>query len=279
MRATIAYYDPPERPAPGVRPDFTRLPLSAKPVTVADMRDRGGSSPGSPGSLDREGFTLVTAPSGVRDFYDRADVLRTYAAETGELLRGLTGCAATAMLNSPVVRVSGRAGERPAGTTFTGDFAHADFSAAAAQYMLRRNLPPDEAEARLRNRYSVFNIWRAFSGPPQDVPLALCDTRTVAAADKQYCLITMKSAISDEMVTWENITYLHSDRHRWWYCADMTRDEAYVFRSFDSDPARAEQVPHSAFADPSCPASAPPRASIEIRMFAFYDEPAAVTAR
>jgi hypothetical protein len=105
------------------------------------------------------------------------------------------------------------------------------------------------------------------------VPLALCDTRTVAPEDKQYCEITMRVA-NGEPVTWENIAYLHNDEHCWWYCADMTRDEAYVFRGFDSDPARAEQVPHSAFADPSCPADAPPRASIEIRMFAFYEEPA-----
>lgn len=265
MRADIAYYDPPERPAPGVRPDFTKLPLSARPVQVADMRDGAAAD----FALDREGFALVAAPTGVRDFYDRDEVRRVYAAEAADLLRDLTGCAATAVLNSPVVRISDRIGERPAGTTFTGDFAHADFSAAAAQDMLRRTLPPDEAAARLRDRYAVYNIWRTFSGPPQDVPLALCDTRTVAPEDKQYCSITMKSA-SGDLLTWENITYLHSDRHRWWYCADMARDEAYVFRSFDSDPARAEQVPHSAFRDPSCPASAPPRASIEIRMFAFY---------
>jgi hypothetical protein len=44
-----------------------------------------------------------------------------------------------------------------------------------------------------------------------------------------------------------------------------------VFRSFDSDPARAEQVPHSAFVNEACPPGAPPRTSIEIRMFAFYD--------
>jgi hypothetical protein len=264
MRASIAYYDPPQRPAPGVRPDFTKLPLTATPVVVGDMRDRACS-------LDREGFTLAAAPTAVRDFYDRDEVLRVYANEVAGLLRDLTGCAATAVLNSPVVRVSDRIGERPAGTTFTGDFAHADFSAAAAEYMLRRNLPPDEAEARLEHRYAVFNVWRAFSGPPQDVPLALCDTRTVAPDDKQYCEITMKSA-NGETMTWENITYLHSGQHRWWYCADMTRDEAYVFRGFDSDPARAEQVPHSAFTDQSCPADAPPRASIEIRMFAFYAE-------
>ena len=159
MRAPIAYYDPPRRPAPGVRPDFTSLPLTAVPVTIGDMRARPADA-----SLDQEGFTVAAAPTSVRDFYDSDEVARVYPAETGELLRALTGCAATALLNRPVIRVSGRAGERPAGTTFTGDFAHADFSAAAAEQMLRRSLPPDEAENRLRHRYAVYNIWRAFSG-------------------------------------------------------------------------------------------------------------------
>jgi hypothetical protein len=266
-RATIAYYDPPRRPAPGERPDFTSLPLTGQPVTVSNMRAAGGGF-----CLDREGFTVATAPTEVRDFYDRDEVANRYVAEARELIRSLTGCTATAPLNSPVVRVSGRAGPRPAGATFTGDFAHADFSAAAAEAMLRRNLPPDEAEARLRGpRFSVFNVWRAFSGPPQDVPLALCDARTVAPQDKQYCSITMKAAAGD-LLTWENITYYHNQAHRWWYCPDMTRDEAYVFRSFDSAPGHAEQVPHSAFVNESCPASAPPRASVEVRVFAFYEE-------
>jgi len=267
MRATIAYYDPPRRPAAGERPDFTSLPLTDKPVTVSNMRAAGGGF-----SLDREGFTLANAPTEVRDFYDRDEVQHGYVAEARELVRSLTGCAATALLNSPVVRVSGRAGPRPAGTTFTGDFAHADFSAAAAAAMLRRNLPPAAAEARLRGpRFAVFNVWRTFSGPPQDVPLALCDTRSVAPQDKQFCEITMKSAAGD-LLTWENITYYHNQAHRWWYCPDMTRDEAYVFRSFDSAPDHAEQVPHSAFVNESCPASAPPRASVEVRVFAFYEE-------
>jgi hypothetical protein len=41
-----------------------------------------------------------------------------------------------------------------------------------------------------------------------------------------------------------------------------------VFRSFDS--VQAEPVPHSAFVNESCPADAPPRASVEVRVFAFY---------
>jgi hypothetical protein len=261
MRATIAYYDPPQRPGAGVRPDFTTLPLTGRPVTVSSMRAAGGGF-----SLDREGFTLAAVPTAVRDFYDRDEVSRRYVPETFELVRSLTGCTATALLNNPVVRVSGRGGLRPAGTTFTGDFVHADFSATAAADMVRRTLPPEEAESRLRGpRFAVFNVWRTFSGPPQDMPLALCDTRSVMPDDKQYCEITLNE------LTWENITYYHNQAHRWWYCPDMTGDEAYVFRSFDSAPGHAEQVPHSAFVNESCPESVPPRASIEVRVFAFFD--------
>jgi len=266
VQATIVYYDPPERPPSGARPDFTSLPLAGKPVRITDMRGEAASF-----SLDVQGFTLVDAPTSVRNFYDRAEVARTYVPEASELLRAVTGCIATAVLNSPVVRVSARAGERPAGTTFTGDFVHADYNAPAAEFMLRRTLPPDEAQARLRKRYSIFNVWRTFSGPPQDVPLALCDARSVAPRDKQDCSITLRLA-SGELLTWENLAYLHSGEHRWCYCSDMTADQAYVFRGFDSDPARAEQVPHSAFQDTTCPPDAPPRASIEIRMFAFYND-------
>jgi hypothetical protein len=266
VQATIVYYDPPGRPPAGERPDFNSLPKAGKALRVTDMRGQPGSF-----SLDVQGFTLVDAPTSVRNFYDRAEVAGTYVYEAGELLRSVTGCSATAVLNSPVVRVSARVGERPAGTTFTGDFVHADYNAAAAEFMLRRALPPGEAEARLRKRYSIFNVWRTFSGPPQDVPLALCDARSVSPRDKQDCTITLRLS-SGELMTWENLTYVHSGRHRWFYCSDMTADQAHVFRGFDSDPARGEQVPHSAFVDSTCPADAAPRASIEVRMFAFYDD-------
>jgi hypothetical protein len=265
-QATIVYYDPPERPPAGMRPDFTRLPLSGKNVRIADMRGHASEF-----TLDREGFTLVDAPTKVRNFYDRAEVMRAYVPEAIELLRTVTGCSATLVLNSPVVRVSARVGERPAGTTFTGDFVHADYNAPSAEVMLRRALPPDEAEERLRKPYAIFNVWRAFSGPPQDVPLALCDARSVARQDRQDCSITLKLA-SGELMTWENLAYLHSGQHRWYYCSDMTADEAWIFRGFDSDQDRAEPVPHSAFQDATCPPTAPPRASIEIRLFAFYDD-------
>jgi len=74
VQATIAYYDPPGRPPPEARPDFTALPLAGREVAVADMRSATGLS------LDREGFTLVTAPTSVRDFYDRDELLGGYVS-------------------------------------------------------------------------------------------------------------------------------------------------------------------------------------------------------
>lgn len=52
----------------------------------------------------------------------------------------------------------------------------------------------------------------------------------------------------------------------------MTRGDGCVFRSFDSAPSNAEQVPHSAFVSETCPPSAPPRASVEMRVFACYED-------
>jgi hypothetical protein len=267
LSALIPYYAPPDgRPPADVRPDFTSIPLADHPVTITDMRSHAEGF-----ALEREGFTLADAPTAVRNFYDKEELARVYLREAADLVRSLTGCAATAVMNAPLIRVSGAPETRPLGTAPTGDLAHADVSASSAEFLLRRSVRREQADDLVRHRYALFNVWRAFSGPPQDMPLALCDTRTVEAPDKQHCFITMRNSLGDT-VTWNNIAYRHSPRHRWWYCRDMRRDEALVFRSFDSHPAHAEQVPHSAFHDATCPADVPPRASVEVRVFAFFKD-------
>ena len=52
----------------------------------------------------------------------------------------------------------------------------------------------------------------------------------------------------------------------------IERDEALVFKVFDSDTGKPSRfTAHSAFDDPATPAGAPPRESIETRTFAFFD--------
>jgi hypothetical protein len=51
----------------------------------------------------------------------------------------------------------------------------------------------------------------------------------------------------------------------------MTPEEAIVFKVYDSaKDGRARFTPHTSFDDPTTPADAPPRESIESRMFAFF---------
>ena len=67
------------------------------------------------------------------------------------------------------------------------------------------------------------------------------------------------------------INLAHNADHRWCYFPNMTADEVMIFKSYDSmDDGRARFTPHTAFIDPSTPAGAPPRESIETRALAFF---------
>src|SRR5207249_3812407 len=63
----------------------------------------------------------------------------------------------------------------------------------------------------------------------------------------------------------------YNSNHRWFYFPEMRRDEALVFKVYDSEKdGRARFTPHTSFEDPASPPNAPPRQSIEVRAFAFF---------
>ena len=63
----------------------------------------------------------------------------------------------------------------------------------------------------------------------------------------------------------------YSPQHRWFYFPRMRRDEALVFKVYDSEKdGRARFTPHTSFEDPATPSGAPPRQSIEARALAFF---------
>jgi len=144
-------------------------------------------------------------------------------------------------------------------------FAHVDVSDTTAIDFARRALP----EGKSMRRFAHYNIWRATSAPPQDVPLALCDARSTAAND-----LIAADAIFDvsEPPHWsfEGWVVAHNPAHRWYWFPDMTRDEAIVFKTNDSDPTQPHCVPHAAFDNALCPPDAVPRASIEMRAIAYW---------
>lgn len=218
----------------------------------------------APPRLDREGFCLVPHASGIANFEDRDEVAGHHPAEIVELLLGLTGADEVLVTSPGILRFSERTGR--AGTlnnSMPARFAHIDTTAETARQFAARSLPP----GRTARRHAHFNVWRAFSGPPQDVPLACCDARSVAPED-----LLVADAIFDEPDgrEWgfESWLVAHAPAHRWVWFPAMTRDEAIVFRTSDS--AGGMAVPHVAFDNPLAPPDAPPRASIEMRAVAFW---------
>jgi len=265
IEAELSYYAPTGAEDPSIKPQFLNLPLAAQRVTIEDVRDRRDEF-----TLDEQGFTLVTWPGRARNYRDPDEVTRFYVPEIEAMLRRVTGCSRVVTAGAGFIRISDRIGERPKNTFITGNFVHADYSKNAGEFWLRRSVESEEeARDRLKKRYSIFNVWRIVSEPPQDVPLALCDARTVTRSDVVHTDFSSSGAGGG--LNFENATYRYNPRHRWSYFSNMTREEILVFRGFDSDPARQEAVPHTAFVDPTCPADAPPRESIEIRSIVFYD--------
>src|SRR5215471_12976308 len=62
----------------------------------------------------------------------------------------------------------------------------------------------------------------------------------------------------------------YNPNHRWIYFPQMNRNEAIVFKVYDSlKDGRARFTAHTSFDDPDTPSGALPRQSIEMRAFAF----------
>jgi hypothetical protein len=66
-----------------------------------------------------------------------------------------------------------------------------------------------------------------------------------------------------------NVAY--SAGHRWFYFPKMLRDEIVLIKCYDSkDDGRARFTAHTGFADPTTPATALPRESIEVRALVLF---------
>jgi hypothetical protein len=238
------------------------LVLDRRRVSIEDARTRA-----APPSLAHEGFALVEHHSAVSEFRDRDEVARSHPAEIQELVRRLSGADAVVVSSPGILRFSEASVE--AGrhhNSWPARFIHIDVSDAAAQAFTERARPQNGRPLR---RSAHYNVWRVITPPPQDVPLAVCDARSLLPED-----LVVADAVFDAPgrpeFSFEGLLLHHSDRHRWTYFPDMSRGEALVFKTHDSDPAQPHHVPHTAFDDPECPAGAVPRASIEMRAIAYW---------
>jgi hypothetical protein len=214
-------------------------------------------------SLTEEGFVLLSSHSAVRDFYDEREMRAIYYPEVEQMVKDLTGASTVAIFDYNL-RSASKSDRTRTGAFPPARFVHADYTLRSAPQRVR-DLSPADAEDRLKRRFMFVNVWRPIGGPVEDDALAVCDARSVDQSD----LVATDLIYADRKGEIYNIMF--SPRHRWCYFPRMMREEAMLFKCFDStDSARANCVPHSAFHDPMAPPNAAPRESIEVRTVAFF---------
>jgi hypothetical protein len=265
VRASVNYTGPmSERPRYHAN-DASRdvLALDAREIRIVDARSLREMP-----SLAREGIALVPHRSAVEDFRDSRAVAAVHAPEIEELVAELSGADRVVVASPGVLRFGERSPDsgrlnnsRPA------RFVHVDVSDATAAAFAKRSQPA----CGTPRRFAHYNVWRVLTPPPQDVPLAVCDARSVASEDLVAADAVFDNPGSPEW-SFEGLVVRHNAGHRWLYFSDMSSEEVIVFKTHDSDPAQPSHVPHSAFDDPSCSPDVAPRASIEMRAIAYWFE-------
>jgi hypothetical protein len=240
-------------------------------------------------ALDVHGFRIAVQPTAVRDFHDKDEVDRIYEREVEGHVRQLTGAdkvVARGWMVRTSADLSDRAGEKTENYQHSGGVqppageAHVDLNTATAQRMAEFTYKKHFPDGPGFRRFLITSYWRTFSPPPQDVPLALCDGRTsFSGEEKSNTLFVVDQFPEGEALTApvegeESMIaasiFSHSPGMRWWYFANMGKDDVLLFKFHDSDHSVTWRCPHTAFHDPSF-AEANLRESIEVRSVAFWE--------
>lgn len=275
-----------EAAIPYVSTDLDRVVISFEDrnydfaVQAHDVPIRNGRLAASAPDLDCEGFALLHWPSRVvaerRDELIRENsqpreemalVNADYLAELVPLIAELSGAREVfAQYDTITVRFSKRASQRS--WMSTAGFAHLDFERSEIDRLLAETIALTGREVRPFRRQILYQTWRVITDPPQDMPLALCDGRTVSETDVIPMDFHGPEGSRNEFVRSRACRF--NPQHRWYYFPDMRPEEVLVFKGFDSDVPDARNAMHTAFDDMSVD-SAVPRGSIECRFIALFD--------
>ena len=227
-------------------------------VPIRDARPMTGQL-----SLHKEGFVLLHQQTAVTNFYDEEQIKAVYYPECERVMKRATGAARVVAFDH-IVRNAAKAAIKGSGIKMPAKRVHNDYTAWSSPKRVR-DLMGDEAEALLKNRFAIINLWRPIRGPLLESPLALCDAQSLAEED----LVASELRYPDR--TGETYAILYNPNQRYYYFPKMQADEAVLIRCFDSAPKGAARFSaHTGFDDPTSPPDAPPRESLEVRMLVFY---------
>ena len=232
--------------------------VDPQPVSISDGREAAAEL-----SLERNGFVLVGHKTAMKDFFDAKELESVYFPEIERLIKQTSGAARVVIFDHTLR--SGDEGEREAKLIREPVLsAHNDYTEWSGPQRVREILG-DEAEVLLQRRFAIIQVWRAINQPIESNPLAVADARSVAMEDFMVAERRYPHRVG------QTYRLKHNPNHRWFYFPRMRRDEAMVFKVYDSEKdGRARFTPHTSFDDPTTLAGAPARQSIEVRAFAFF---------
>ena len=230
---------------------------------VREVEVRDGRAAAEPFALERHGFLLVDHPTAVRDFFDAEELKRVYYPEVAALIAQVSGAQRVQVFDHTLR--SGDEAEREKRLLREPVLsAHNDYTDWSGPNRVREVMGA-EAEALLQRRFAIIQCWRAINRPIESNPLAIADARSIPPED----LLVAERRYPHRVGQTYRLKY--SPGHRWFYFPRMRRDEALVFKVYDSETdGRARFTPHTSFDDPGTPPGAPPRQSIEARALAFF---------
>jgi hypothetical protein len=249
-----------------------------KPVTyvgvpgVSDVRSSGTPDPRVVSlrngrderfTLDRNGFRFVHHDTKVTSFFDEDEVRRVYYPEMEALVKQESGASRVVVFDH-TLRTADDEQRAAHKIREVVRRVHNDYTEWSAPQRVRDVLP-DEADDLLSRRFAIVQVWRPIRYPVETFPLAIADAQSLSPRN----LVVSERRAQNRIGQTYAITY--DPGHRWFWFPRQRRDEAIVFKVYDSlADGRARWTAHTAFDDPTSPAQARPRESIEIRTFAFF---------
>jgi hypothetical protein len=213
--------------------------------------------------LGRNGFRFVRHDTKMADFYDEDEIKRVYYPEMVELIKAQSGAKRVVVFDH-TLRTADKETREAKKIREVVSRVHNDYTEWSAPQRVR-DILPDEAEELLKRRFAIIQVWRPIRLPVETFPLAMADAQTLSPSDM---IISERHAPGRIGQTY---AIKFNPAHKWYWFPRMRREEAYVFKVFDSEKdGRARWTAHTAFADPTSPPNANPRESIEIRTMAFF---------
>jgi hypothetical protein len=260
------------------------------PTVMRDARRVGeyypGLLPDSPDCMDKLGLSLAHCDSQCGNFYDPAEVERTYYPEIEKLLLEFFPGATDALVYNHDVFDKDYTGDRTENQDAKNPGVNAKYSSRVhndlndnsgrvrCRELLTKNLrnfgreqhyTEAEADAKMSRRFVSINLAKPMETVGQ-YPFVLCAWPSFA--DQPY--IT-KYRIYDDRVG-ETTCFTYSPDHEWYWFPQQKPTEVSMLKCYDSvtDGSVSRWSFHTASTDPTAPDDAPCRKNVVVRSYVFF---------